>query len=62
MTAQVIKDIVEQSSFQYVVVLTAVSQTVHLFEMTGSAEGDDKSVFEKLEDKLLEWMGNMVRV
>ncbi|XP_041370834.1 sec1 family domain-containing protein 2-like [Gigantopelta aegis] len=58
-TAQVIKDIVQQSSFQYVVVLTSVNQAVHLFEKTGSAEGEDKSLFEKFEDRLLEWMGNM---
>ncbi|XP_064616933.1 sec1 family domain-containing protein 2-like [Liolophura sinensis] len=58
-TADVIKDIIQASSFQYVIVVTSVSPQVHLYAKTGALEGVDSAVFEQLEDKLLEWMGNM---
>ncbi|XP_073439631.1 sec1 family domain-containing protein 2 isoform X2 [Dendrobates tinctorius] len=45
----VIRDVVSQSSFQYCIVVTAVSP--------GEAEG--RLVCEQLEEKLCEWMGNM---
>ncbi|KAG8591864.1 hypothetical protein GDO81_000339 [Engystomops pustulosus] len=45
----VIRDVVSQSSFQYCVVVTAVSP--------GEAEG--RAVYEQLEEKLCHWMGNM---
>lgn len=45
----VIRDVVSQSGFQYCIVVTAVSP--------GEAEG--RVVYEQLEEKLCEWMGNM---
>ncbi|XP_075051717.1 sec1 family domain-containing protein 2 [Mixophyes fleayi] len=45
----VIRDVVSQSSFQYCVVVTAVSP--------GEPEG--RAAHEQLEEKLCEWMGNM---
>lgn len=45
----VIRDVVSQSCFQYCIVVTAVSP--------GEAEG--RVVYEQLEEKLCEWMGNM---
>lgn len=55
-----IRDIIQASHFQYVIVITAVSPSVHLYSRTGSMEGDETAVFERVEDKILEWMGNMV--
>ncbi|KAM5192136.1 sec1 family domain-containing protein 2 isoform 2-T2 [Mantella aurantiaca] len=45
----VIRDVVSQSSFQYCIVVTAVSP--------GEAEG--RPLQEELEEKLCQWMGNM---
>ncbi|XP_073501599.1 sec1 family domain-containing protein 2 [Phyllobates terribilis] len=45
----VIRDVVSQSSFQYCIVVTAVSP--------GEAEG--RIVYQQLEERLCEWMGNM---
>ncbi|XP_077135886.1 sec1 family domain-containing protein 2 isoform X2 [Ranitomeya variabilis] len=45
----VIRDVVSQSSFQYCIVVTAVSP--------GEAEG--RMLYEQLEEKLCEWMGNL---
>ncbi|KAM8938693.1 sec1 family domain-containing protein 2 isoform 1-T1 [Pelodytes ibericus] len=46
---EVIRDVVSQSSFQYCVVVTAVSP----------GEPVDRASYQHLEDKLCEWMGNM---
>ncbi|XP_053314418.1 sec1 family domain-containing protein 2 [Spea bombifrons] len=46
---EVIRDVVSQSSFQYCVVVTAVSP----------GEAEDRAAYQQLEDKLCEWMGNM---
>ena len=61
-TAEIIKDILESSSFQYVIVITSVCSAVHLWKKTGSLDGDDKDVFFQFEEKLMEWMGSMVRL
>lgn len=45
----VIRDVVSQSSFQYCIVVTAVSP----------GEADVRPVQEQLEEKLCQWMGNM---
>ncbi|XP_046555575.1 sec1 family domain-containing protein 2-like [Haliotis rubra] len=58
-TRDVLKDVVEQSNFQYVVVISTVSSNVLAFDRTGSAEVDDKHDFDEIEDLLLQWMGNM---
>ncbi|KAE8629566.1 hypothetical protein XENTR_v10000528 [Xenopus tropicalis] len=47
---EVIKDVVSQSSFQYCIVVTAVSP---------SEAADARTLCEQMEDKLCEWMGNM---
>ncbi|KAG8453668.1 hypothetical protein GDO86_000342, partial [Hymenochirus boettgeri] len=47
---EIIKDVVSQSSFQYCVVVTAVSP--------GEAT-EARNLCEHIEDKLCEWMGNM---
>uniref|UniRef100_A0A8C5MBA9 Sec1 family domain containing 2 n=1 Tax=Leptobrachium leishanense TaxID=445787 RepID=A0A8C5MBA9_9ANUR len=46
---EVIRDVVSQSSFQYCVLVTAVSP----------GEPEDRACYQQLEDKLCEWMGNM---
>lgn len=57
-TSRVIQDIVQASQLQYVVVITTVSPGV--VSQTGSYDGDEASVMEHFEERLLEWMGNMV--
>ncbi|XP_063314082.1 sec1 family domain-containing protein 2 [Pelobates fuscus] len=47
--ADVIRDVVSQSSFQYCIVVTAVCP----------GEPEDRANYEQLEDRLCEWMGNM---
>uniref|UniRef100_W5K502 Sec1 family domain containing 2 n=1 Tax=Astyanax mexicanus TaxID=7994 RepID=W5K502_ASTMX len=67
-TADVIKDIVSLSRFQYCVVFTAVPHYLHLSSGSGStggsgsgggAESEGCPLFERFEEKLCEWMGDM---
>ncbi|XP_067891480.1 sec1 family domain-containing protein 2 isoform X3 [Heterodontus francisci] len=58
-TADVIHDIVTLSSFQYCVVITAVSHSVHLFANNVMAELEQELIFEQFGDLLCQWMGNM---
>ncbi|XP_061086313.1 sec1 family domain-containing protein 2-like [Conger conger] len=58
-TANIIRDIIRLSHFQYCVVFTAVSHSVHLLANDVSADLDGNPVFEQFEEKLCEWMGNM---
>ncbi|XP_005111562.1 sec1 family domain-containing protein 2 isoform X1 [Aplysia californica] len=56
-TEEIIRDVVTQSRFQYVVVMTTVSPLLHVDSAAQDTEGD--GVFEEFEEKVLEWMGNM---
>ncbi|XP_062899218.1 sec1 family domain-containing protein 2 isoform X1 [Mobula hypostoma] len=58
-TADVIRDIVTLSSFQYCVVITAVSHSVHLLANNVTAELEQELVFEQFGELLCQWMGNM---
>lgn len=62
-TVDTLRDIVQRSHFQYCVVVTAVSHAVHLtanhVPAAAAAELEGQQpVFEQLEEKLCEWMGN----
>ncbi len=58
-TVDIIKDIISLSHFQYCVVITAVSHSVHLLANGVTTEMEGQPVFEQFEEKLCEWMGNM---
>ncbi|XP_061540368.1 sec1 family domain-containing protein 2 isoform X2 [Phycodurus eques] len=59
-TVDTLKDIISLSHLQYCVVVTAVSHPLHLLANNVAAEADGATpVFEQLEDKLCEWMGDM---
>ncbi|KAM4854588.1 sec1 family domain-containing protein 2 [Thomomys bottae] len=63
-TVETLREIVCRSHFQYCVVVTAVSHAVHLtanhVPAAAAAELEGQQpVFEQLEEKLCEWMGNM---
>ncbi|XP_004681353.1 PREDICTED: sec1 family domain-containing protein 2 [Condylura cristata] len=62
-TVETLRDIICRSHFQYCVVVTAVSHAVHLtanhVPAAAAAEMEGLPVFEQLEEKLCEWMGNM---
>lgn len=58
-TVDIIKDIISLSHFQYCVVFTTVTHSVHLLANNVTAEMEGKPVFEQFEEKLCEWMGNM---
>ncbi|XP_040896567.1 sec1 family domain-containing protein 2 [Toxotes jaculatrix] len=58
-TVDIIKDIISLSHFQYCVVFTTVSHSVHLLANHVTAEMEGNPVFEQFEEKLCEWMGNM---
>lgn len=62
-TVDIIHDIVSLSHFQYCVVFTAVSHTLHLQAHNAPSstelEGGGTMVFEQFEEKLCQWMGNM---
>ncbi|XP_068961328.1 sec1 family domain-containing protein 2 isoform X1 [Petaurus breviceps papuanus] len=63
-TVETLRDILGRSHFQYCVVVTAVGHPAHLTAShlpagaVAELEGQ-QPVFEQLEEKLCEWMGNM---
>ncbi|XP_043829351.1 sec1 family domain-containing protein 2 [Dromiciops gliroides] len=63
-TVETLRDILRRSHFQYCVVVTAVGHPAHLaashLPAGAAAEPEGQQpVFEQLEEKLCEWMGNM---
>ncbi|XP_033869747.3 sec1 family domain-containing protein 2 [Acipenser ruthenus] len=58
-TADVVKDIIGLSSFQYCVVFTTVAHSIHLLANNASPEMEGRRVFEQFEEKICEWMGDM---
>ncbi|XP_066532983.1 sec1 family domain-containing protein 2 [Hoplias malabaricus] len=61
-TADVIKDIISLSRFQYCVVFTAVPHSLHVNSgsSSGGVEHEGRNIaFERFEEKLCEWMGDM---
>ena len=59
-TEQILRDIVSNSQLQYIIVLSTVSPGHQSLLRYGIGEAEDKAIHH-IEDKLLEWMGNMVR-
>ncbi|XP_051511424.1 sec1 family domain-containing protein 2-like [Myxocyprinus asiaticus] len=58
-TADIIKDIISLSHFQYCVVFTAVPHSIHLLANSVTSDLEGNPVFEQFEEKLCEWMGDM---
>lgn len=58
-TADIIKDIISLSHFQYCVVFTTVPHSIHLLANNVTTDLEGKPVFEQFEEKLCEWMGDM---
>ncbi|KAG5275716.1 hypothetical protein AALO_G00123750 [Alosa alosa] len=58
-TADIIKDIISMSHFQYCVIFTAVPHSIHLLANNVTTELEGNPVFEQFEEKLCEWMGDM---
>ena len=61
-TKVILQDIIQNSSFEYCVLITTAHARVHQFAKCGGhREGVDvMSAFNNLEEQMLEWMGNMV--
>ncbi len=55
----IFKDILQASSFQYVIVISSLCPAMHTVVRFGSNERELRA-FEEFEEQLLEWMGNMV--
>uniref|UniRef100_A0A8C2CUV1 Sec1 family domain containing 2 n=1 Tax=Cyprinus carpio TaxID=7962 RepID=A0A8C2CUV1_CYPCA len=58
-TADIIKDIISLSRFQYCVVFTTIPHYIHLLANNVTADLEGNPVFEQFEEKLCEWMGDM---
>lgn len=61
-TKVILEDIIRNSNFEYCVLITSAHARVHQFaKYGGHREGiDDMHYFHKLEEEMLEWMGNLV--
>lgn len=61
-TKVILQDIIQNSSFEYCVLITLANARVHQFaKYGGHQEGIDvMSIFRTLEEEMLEWMGNTV--
>jgi hypothetical protein len=61
-TKVILRDIIQNSNFEYCVLITSAHARVHQFaKYGGRREGiHDMHFFHKLEEEMLEWMGNMV--
>ncbi|XP_021922683.1 sec1 family domain-containing protein 2-like isoform X3 [Zootermopsis nevadensis] len=60
-TKVIMEDIIRNSNFEYCVLITSAHARVHQFaKYGGHREGiDDMHYFHKLEEEMLEWMGNL---
>uniref|UniRef100_A0A9J8C2C2 Sec1 family domain containing 2 n=1 Tax=Cyprinus carpio carpio TaxID=630221 RepID=A0A9J8C2C2_CYPCA len=58
-TADIIKDIISFSHFQYCVVFTTVPHSIHLLANNVTTDLEGNPVFDQFEEKLCEWMGDM---
>ncbi|XP_070581895.1 sec1 family domain-containing protein 2-like isoform X2 [Ptychodera flava] len=59
-TADIIKDIITASHFQYCIAITTVTAEVHCFARTGGYDASlESELFYGFEDKMLQWMRNM---
>lgn len=56
----ILRDIIQASSFQYVIVICTLLPAVQTLLRCGSVD-NEMTAFHQLEDRLLQWMGNMVR-
>jgi hypothetical protein len=61
-TKAILQDIIQNSSFEYCVLITSAHARVYQFAKYGRhQEGtDDMHFFRNLKGEMLEWMGNMV--
>lgn len=57
-TRDILRDIIRASHFQYVVVITTVTEVIHSYCQTG-VMAEDTDFFSLVEERLQEWMGNM---
>lgn len=56
-TIEIIEDVISQSHFQSVVVVTTACPLLH--DGISDGNSNDSDVFEEIEDMLLEWMGDV---
>ncbi|WAR31681.1 SCFD2-like protein [Mya arenaria] len=57
---EIICDILQASNFQYVVVVVCQGSASHAFSMDGHTD-EDPEFFNQVEERVLEWMGNMTK-
>ena len=58
--SEIMQDIIQASSFQYVIVISTLCPTMHTIIKYGSGENEMRA-FYHTEEQILEWMGNMVK-
>ena len=59
MKMDILRDILQASSFQYVIVISSLSPAMHTIVNYGLGEEESRT-FVDVEELILEWMGNMV--
>lgn len=58
--AEILAEIVKNSHFEYCVIISSASNSVHKFaKYPGKPDLDDQFVFNELEEQVLTWMGNL---
>ena len=58
---KVLETLIRGTSLEYCVLITSAHVSVHHFlQWGGGKEGQDMEAFDKLEEDVLTWMGNMV--
>lgn len=59
---RILEGLIKKSKLEYCVIITAAHISVHhLLAWGGGREGHELEAFNKLEQNVLNWMGNMVR-
>ncbi|XP_057371018.1 sec1 family domain-containing protein 2-like isoform X1 [Daphnia carinata] len=55
----ILETLIQNSNLEYCVIITSAHLSVHHLFLWGSREGNESEVLQKIEEDVLEWMGNL---
>ncbi|KZS19951.1 Sec1 family domain-containing protein [Daphnia magna] len=56
---KILETLIRNSNLEYCVIITSAHLSVHHLFLWGSREGNESEVLQKIEEDVLEWMGNL---
>lgn len=58
----ILESLIKKSNLEYCVIITLAHVSIHHLLLWGSRESNDLEVLQKIEEDVLGWMGNVVRM